>query len=55
MVTENDSFPQKNGSVDTNIGPGPVRFLFDRMLGGLCREMRMLGIDCELARERRSP
>ena len=27
---------------------GP-RFLLDGMLGGLCRKMRMLGLDCELA------
>ncbi len=31
------------------------RFLFDGMLGRLCRKMRMLGLDCELAGEGRSP
>ncbi len=30
------------------------RFLLDGMLGGLCRKMRMLGIDCELAGAGRS-
>lgn len=33
---------------------GP-RFLIDGMLGRLCRKMRMLGLDCELAGEGRSP
>jgi uncharacterized protein len=33
---------------------GP-RFLFDGMLGRLCRKMRMLGLDCELASAGRSP
>ena len=33
---------------------GP-RFLLDGMLGRLCRKMRMLGLDCELAGEGRSP
>ena len=31
------------------------RFLLDGMLGRLCRKMRMLGIDCELAPAGRSP
>ncbi len=31
------------------------RFLLDGMLGRLCRKMRMLGCDCELAGEGRSP
>ena len=33
---------------------GP-RFLLDGMLGRLCRKMRMLGLDCELAGAGRSP
>ena len=33
---------------------GP-RFLLDGMLGRLCRKMRMLGLDCELAGGGRSP
>ncbi|MCK4549809.1 MAG: hypothetical protein KAU49_06555, partial [Candidatus Krumholzibacteria bacterium] len=33
---------------------GP-RFLLDGMLGRLCRKMRMLGLDCELAHSGRSP
>ena len=33
---------------------GP-RFLMDGMLGRLCRKMRMLGCDCELVGEGRSP
>ena len=33
---------------------GP-RFLIDGMLGRLCRKMRMLGYDCELAGKGRSP
>jgi uncharacterized protein with PIN domain len=33
---------------------GP-RFLFDGMLGRLCRKMRMLGLDCELTSAGRSP
>ena len=36
-------------------GAAAPRFLFDRMLGRLCRKVRMLGIDCELAGEGRSP
>ena len=31
------------------------RFLLDGMLGRLCRKMRMLGLDCELAPSGRSP
>jgi uncharacterized protein with PIN domain len=33
---------------------GP-RFLLDGMLGRLCRKLRMLGFDCELTGEGRSP
>jgi uncharacterized protein with PIN domain len=32
-----------------------TRFLIDGMLGRLCRKMRMLGLDCEMVGEGRSP